>query len=127
MIARKHTVALIALTTTVGLLGHPVESQAICHLFNRQPTVTNYAPVTAAPVVAAPACNTCAAPTVVNYAPAPQVCNYVPQTAYRSVYVNVPVTSYRPIVAADPCTGCATTAMQPVTTYMTQSRLVPYT
>jgi hypothetical protein len=123
MFGRKFEFAVVALSSAVGLLGQPAESHAFCGLFHRQPVVANYAPV-----VAAPACSTCAAaPTVVNYAPAPQVCNYVPQTAYRSVYVNVPVTSYRPVVAADPCTGCATTAMQPVTSYMTQARLVPYT
>src|SRR5687767_13998340 len=99
MFGRKLQSVVVALTGTVGLLGQPAQSDAFCHLFHRrQPVVTNYSPVMAAPVVAAPACNTCApAPTIVNYAPAPTVCNYVPQTAYRSVYVNVPVTSYRPI------------------------------
>jgi hypothetical protein len=66
------------------------------------------------------------APTVVNYAPAPTVVNYVPQTSYRTVYYNAPVTTYSPMTACNACGG-ATTVMRPVTTYVTQARLVPYT
>ena len=58
---------------------------------------------------------------------APQVVNYVPQTAYRTQYVSVPVTSYRPTASYDATTGCPVTCMRPVTTYCTQARLVPYT
>jgi hypothetical protein len=50
----------------------------------------------------------------------------MPQTCYRTVYVNQPVVAYRPTTACDPC-GRATTVMRPVTTYVSQARLVPYT
>lgn len=63
----------------------------------------------------APACGPCA----------PNV-TYVPQTAYRTVYRRVPVTTYRPIAVTDACTGCATTALRPVVTYRRQPQLIPY-
>ncbi len=64
-----------------------------------------------------PVCNTCVSHTV----------RYVPQTCYRTVVQRVPVTTYRPHTSCDPCTGCATTCMRPVTTYVQQCRRVPYT
>jgi len=75
------------------------------------------------------------APTTAYYAPQPgcgqpacgQVVNYMPQTCYRTVYVNAPVVSYQPVTSCDPCTGCPTTVMRPVTSFATQARLVPYT
>ena len=68
------------------------------------------------------------APYVANYAPAGcgQVVNYMPQTYYRTVYVNAPVMAYSPVTACNACGG-ATTVMRPVTTYVTAARLVPYT
>lgn len=108
MVGRKLSASLVAL----GLVALPAApAQAFCHLFNRcaKPvTTTFYAPV---PVVAAPA------PTVVNY---------MPQTAYRSVIVNRPVTTMVAQPACDPC-GRATTVMRPVTTFVPQQQLVPYT
>ncbi len=69
-----------------------------------------------------PAPAACPAPV----APVQQV-NYVPQTCYRTVYNPVPVTSYRPITTADPCTGCPVTSLSPVTTYVQRPVVVPYT
>ena len=62
----------------------------------------------------------------------PQVCQrpvvqYMPQTFYRTTWARVPVTTYRPVVSADPCTGCRTTVMRPCTSYTWQARRVPYT
>lgn len=53
--------------------------------------------------------------------------NYVPETNYRSLWVQTPVTSYRPSTTADPCTGCQVTCMKPCTTYQWTLRRVPYT
>ena len=58
---------------------------------------------------------------------APQTCQYVPTTCYRTECVNVPVTACRPVTTCDPCTGCPTTVMRPYTTYARQVRRVPYT
>lgn len=55
------------------------------------------------------------------------VANYVPQTCYRVQYCPVPVTTYRPQTSCDPCTGCQTTCMRPVTQYVQQARYTPYT
>ena len=90
-----------------------------------------------APVV--PCYGACAAPAVQTayYAPQPcstctttctqRVCNYVPQTAYRTSYVPTPVTTYRPFVSGDACTGCTTTCMRPVTSYVLRPTVTPYT
>ena len=111
MIGRKLTVSLGALAL-VAIPATP--SQAFCHLFGRcaKPTTTFYAPV--APVIAAPVCAQ------------PQVVNYMPQTAYRTVVVNRPVVTMMPQTACDPC-GRATTVMRPVTSFVQQQQLVPYT
>ncbi len=64
------------------------------------------------------------------YAAAPPVAtqvNYVPQTAYRTEYRPVAVTSYRPITSSDPCTGCPVTSLAPVTNYVQRPVVVPYT
>jgi hypothetical protein len=47
-----------------------------------------------------------------------------PQTCYRPVMVNVPVTTYQTYTSYDPCTGCPTTCMRPVTTCVQQVRYV---
>lgn len=54
------------------------------------------------------------------------VANYVPQTSYRVQYCPVAVTTYRPVTTADPCTGCQTTCLRPITCYRQQAQLVPY-
>jgi hypothetical protein len=124
---------LVAGSVAGAFLASPSESKAIFHWFGSgccgggqttasyAPTTAYYAPTTAyyAPTTAyyAPACNTCT----------PQVASYVPQTSYRTQYVNVPVTAYRPVVASDACTGCPVTVMRPVTSYVRQVQMVPYT
>lgn len=55
------------------------------------------------------------------------VVNYVPYTAYRTDWKQVPVTSYKPVTNSDPCTGCTVTCMRPCTTYTYQMQRVPYT
>ena len=55
------------------------------------------------------------------------VVNYVPYTAYRTAYKQVPVTTYKPQTTSDPCTGCTVTCMRPCTTYTYQCQQVPYT
>lgn len=98
------------------------------------------------PTQTASNCNTCAAaPQVAAAAPnayglqpgqcmrtCQQTCsrvvvNYVPQTAYRTSWKQVPVTQYRPVTNSDPCTGCTVTCMKPCTTYSYQMQRVPYT
>ena len=127
----------------------PAESQAIFHWFGGggccggggttayRPYTATYAPYVAA-YPAAPSCNTCYSPAPACntcYSPAPacntcspcqQTCNYVPQTCYRTVYQQVPVTACQPVSGCDSC-GNQVTAMRPVVTYQTQARLVPYT
>jgi len=58
---------------------------------------------------------------------APQTCRYVPQTCYRTVCQQVPVTTFQPLTGCDPCTGCPVTTYRPVTTWTYQARLIPYT
>lgn len=55
------------------------------------------------------------------------VVNYVPYTAYRTAWEQVPVTQYKPVTNADPCTGCTVTCMKPCTSYVWQMKQVPYT
>jgi hypothetical protein len=55
------------------------------------------------------------------------VCSYQPQTCYRTVYQQVPVTVYRPVTTVDPCTGCPSTTMHACTTMTTQAQRVPVT
>lgn len=76
----------------------------------------------------APATTSYYAPYTAFYAPAGygQTVNYVPQTSYRTVYMNAPVVAYSPVTACNACGG-ATTVLRPVTSYVMQPRLVPYT
>ncbi len=55
------------------------------------------------------------------------VVNYVPYTAYRTSWEQVPVTQYKPVTNSDPCTGCSVTCMKPCTSYVWQAKQVPYT
>ena len=112
---------LVGAAVTAGFLAIPAESHAIFNWFgnccgNKTPTYGT-APLYSA---AAPADPCCTPPQV-------QTVNYVPQTCYRTQYVNVPVTTYRPAVGRDPCTGCPVTCMRPTITMVQQARLVPYT
>ena len=116
MIGRKLHLAMASALAASSWVTPP-EAQAFCYLFHRPaPVVMNYAPAPA------PCC-----PQTCNYAPQPQTCNYIPQTCYRTVIVNTPVTSYQPTVTSDPCTGCPRTAYHPVTSFVQQTRVVPYT
>lgn len=56
---------------------------------------------------------------------APVVASYAPQVRYRTTWVPVPVTYYRPVVSVDPATGCPTTGLQPCNSYSWQLRRVP--
>jgi len=64
-----------------------------------------------------PVCDPCSA----------QTCYYTPETRRRWRIVREPVTSYRPAITQDPCTGCPVTTYRPVTRYRWRLRLVPYT
>jgi len=57
----------------------------------------------------------------------PMVVRYIPRTCYRTVWVSVPVTTYRPVNTCDPVTGCQVTCMRPCTSMTWQARRVPYT
>lgn len=113
----------LSAATVATFLALPAESHAIFHWLSRccgNNTTPTYgaAPLySAAPAVADP----CAPPQVT------QTVNYVPQTCYRTQYVNVPVTTYRPVSSRDPCTGCPVTCLRPATSYVRQAQLVPYT
>ncbi|MGD9646071.1 MAG: hypothetical protein AB7U73_10180 [Pirellulales bacterium] len=108
MLSRWTKPYLMVATSVAALVGAPTESKAIFHWFK---SCCKPAPV----VAATPSC-----------APVPQMVTYVPQTAYRAQYVNVPVTAYQPVTSCSPCGG-QTTYMQPVTTYRPQVQMVPYT
>lgn len=70
------------------------------------------------------ACSSTCAPT--GAMALQQTVGYVPQTVYRTVYRQVPVTSYLPVSSCDPC-GQAVTAYRPVTTYVPQAQRVAMT
>ena len=87
-------------------------------------------------------CNTCQSPpqACAPACPQPAVCsttcsqtcqrvvvNYVPYTAYRCDWEQVPVTQYQQTCSTDPCTGCTVTCQKPCTTYTWQQKRVPYT
>lgn len=114
MLARTLRWSLAAVGATAVLWTVPAESHAIFDWLNRLCCRSAYAPV-----ATVDPCNTCQPPQV--------TANYVPQTCYRTQYVNVPVTTYRPAVGTDPCTGCPVTCMRPTISYVQQARLVPYT
>lgn len=112
-------------------------------LFHRQDT--QYAqpiygqPVVAPPAVVAPApavspCSPCQGATT-YYAPAPtmQACApcqrattyYAPDPYYRTTWTRMPVTNYRPVMAASPTAGYPVVTMQPCNTNIWQARRVP--
>lgn len=86
-------------------------------------------------------CSSCLAPAqaCAPTCPQPTVCqmnctqtcqrvvvNYVPYTAYRTNWEQVPVTQYRQTCSTDPCTGCPVTCMKPCVSYSWQLKRVPY-
>lgn len=109
--------------TVASFFAFPAESHAIFHWLRRCLCNDTTPTFGAAPLAsAAPAAvDPCAPPQVT------QTVNYVPQTCYRTQYVNVPVTTYRPVASRDPCTGCPVTTLRPSTTVVRQAQLVPYT
>jgi len=70
----------------------------------------------ALPAAAAPVCAACQRPLTVNIAP---------QVSYRTSWVQVPVTSYRPVAGFDPRTGQYVTVYQPCTSTTWQAQRVP--
>src|ERR1700677_2371375 len=126
MFGRKLQFVLGSLAACSLLAGGAANSNAQCNCLRR--------PAFAAPAFAAPAFAAPVAP-ITSYRPAffapaapviPQTVNYMPYTAYRTVYTNMPVTTYQPAAACGPCGG-ATTVMRPVTTYALRPQLFPYT
>ena len=55
----------------------------------------------------------------------PHVSNYAPYTNYRSSWMRVPVTLYRPVTVVDPRSGQPVTVMQPCTTSSWQLQRTP--
>jgi len=73
-----------------------------------------------------PVTTTTAAPTVISPTPAPQaIVNYAPATRYRTQWVQVPVTTYRPVFEANPQTGWPRLQMRACQRYVWQVRRVP--
>lgn len=55
------------------------------------------------------------------------VVRWIPQTAYRTEYQSVPVTTYKTSTSINPANGLPLTCTRPCTTYSKQARRVPYT
>ena len=106
----------------VGNLWIPTDADAcLLRWWRRRRAERNavYYPTATMPTTAAASCGpaTCQQ-TVVQY---------VPQTAFRTVWQAVPVTTHRRTVSYNPSTGLPITCTQPCTTYTYQARRVPYT
>jgi hypothetical protein len=148
MSRRSHHFLYTAMAALTLALLMPSESRAgrFCEcLFGHSPAaVTTYAPpyVPPAPVVAAPACGSCApcsscAPAIAPACGAcvPQTCQYAPEmpgVVYRALYAPAPVVAYQPAAYSVGYAPAAYTSYVPVTTYRPffgtyQTRLVPYT
>ncbi len=99
---------------------------------DRETPVTGYYPVTSTYVSSS---TDCCEPTICCDVPCPPLvmpearpslwqrlfgCSQSSQASYRTNWVQVPVTSYRPAIATDPLTGGTVTVMQPCTTYTWQ-------
>ncbi|MCA9102604.1 MAG: hypothetical protein KDA63_15700 [Planctomycetales bacterium] len=98
----------IAACATALLAGSPSDGQAFCGWFGSccAPR-TAYMPVAPAPVA--------------------QTCQYVPVTSYRTVYKQVPVTTYQPVTSTSWCSCQPVTTFRPTTTFVTQAQQVPFT
>lgn len=126
----KKTTIILAVTVTI--VASMAVSASACECIdnllpwnwgrNNQYAATTYAPPFSA--TSAPAMASYSTPS--TYATARTAC-YVPQTSYRTVYRNVPVTSCQTVNSCDPCTGCPVTYYRPVTSYQKTAQLVPYT
>ncbi|HUY32758.1 MAG TPA: hypothetical protein VMV69_08245 [Pirellulales bacterium] len=123
MMMRSLRTSTVAIGMAAALFVAPAESQAIFHWFNRCCNGGGlFAPTAAAVPVATPTYTAYADPCGCQ----PQQAAYVPQTCYRTQYVNMPTTVYRPVTIADRCTGCPVTTMRPMIAYLPQARQVPY-
>ncbi len=128
----RSSMAMLALAALAGIT--PATARAQCCLSGLfsglhsccQPRAPVYAvaPIVAPPVAAVPAAPP--PPPQPVTVPVQQV-SYVPETCYRTEYQCVPQTCYRQICEIDPCTGCATPCMEPVTSYVQKPVNVPYT
>ena len=106
--------ALVACGVAASMLSTPSQASAWCCLFDwccKKPQTYAVAP----------------APVMAPVQQIQQQVSYVPQTCYRTVYTQVPVTTMRPVTTTDPCTGCPVTCMRPETTYCQKAQVVPYT
>jgi hypothetical protein len=108
MMSHSLRLAGIATCASALLLGTPSKSHAIFGWFgNCCKKQTAYMPVAPAPVA--------------------QTCQYMPVTSYRTVYKQVPVTTYQPVTSRSWCSCQPVTTYRPVTTYVTQAQQVPFT
>jgi len=121
----KLRVGAVACVLAAALLLAPSPSEGgLCDwLFptaSPAPVATTYAPpYTAQRVSLMPVVGTsytaCSPGAYTASSPVGQTCYYAPETRYRWSYSRIERTSYRPVTSLDPCTGCPTTAYQPVT------------
>ena len=94
--------------------GYAVTTSAACDCGSTQPATVSYAP----------------AQTVQPYA-APQAAerncffDTQPTVRYKTSWVRVPVTYYRPTTGVDPATGCPTTSLQACSSYQWQIQQRP--
>ena len=120
-----------------GLAGHSVGRSCLGNLFGRN-RAGAYA--NAANPIAPTNAYTAAAPNVygqtAGYAPQTgcaggwcqqTVVRWIPQTAFRTAYQQVPVTTYKTSTTINPANGLPLTCTRPCTSYTTQARRVPYT
>jgi hypothetical protein len=133
MLSPTVRVATILCGIAVAMLVMPVGSAiGFCGLFHHDAAPA----VAVAPVMAAPACASCATPTYAA-APAcatcaPQTCGYMPTVVYRALYQPAVVTAYQPVyqpvyrAAYAPATYAVTTYRPPFA-WAYQGSLVPYT
>ena len=94
--------------------GYAATTSAACDCGSTQPTTVTYAPEQTVMPYAAPQ--------------APQrncLFNWQPTVRYKTSWVRVPVTYYRPTTAVDPATGCPTTSLQACSSYQWQVQQRP--
>jgi len=118
MLTSKLRCVVLTCALAIAMLAVPARSDA-CGLFSalfgsRYDTVQT-------------ACYPSCGPTACTSCYTPQTCNYVPQTCYRTVVRRVPVTTCRVTTRTSWLTGCPVTTYRPVTVWVQQASLVPYT
>jgi hypothetical protein len=120
--------SLALMPVVAALCAAPASAQQCClgGLFAGCGSCFRTAPTYAVAPVVAPVAAPIAAPPPPVMVPVQQT-SYVPETTYRTQYQCVPVTTYKPSCEVDPCTGCPTECMQPVTQYVQQAVNVPVT